>query len=405
MRRHLRLPEVSGIEWIKSYKMSKMYFYYTCSECEKRYEISPDVMVCPECSSKQIKNEPLRGVLEVGIEGEVSKEFDIFDLLPVEREYFPHIPVGNTPLWTPFNLRKETGFFNLYIKDDSLNPTGSLKDRASFLVAAFAIREQIRNIAVASTGNAASSMAGVGAAAGLRIKIFIPASAPKAKRVQALQYGAEVVEVDGNYDRAYDLSIEYAKTHKVLSRNTAYNPLTIEGKKTVALEIVKQLGGAPDKVFIPVGDGVIIGGAYKGFQDLLQLGIIDRMPTIYVVQASGSNAISRAFREGKFNKAYTSHTVADSIAVDVPRNGYFALKYLKRYSGRCVEVSDNEILSAQKKLASTTGLFSEPAAAASVAGFLKVKDDIPQNSNVVLLVTGSGLKDIDSALKGLGKGD
>jgi threonine synthase len=376
-------------------------YYYICIECGSSYDISRDLMVCPRCSQKQEACEPLRGVLEVGIEGGFDKDFDIFDLLPVEREYFPPIPVGGTPLWAPFNLRKKTGFSNLYIKDDSLNPTGSLKDRASFLVAAFAVREKIKDVVVASTGNAASSMAGIGAAAGLNIRIFIPADAPRAKRVQSLQYGAEVVDVDGNYDRAYDLSMEYTKIHGGLSRNTAYNPLTIEGKKTAALEIFKQLSGAPDFMFIPTGDGVILGGVYKGFKDLMSAGLINRIPTIYAVQARGSSAISRALEEGSFNKSYHSKTIADSIAVDIPRNGYFAIKYIKKYSGRCVEVEDMEIIRAQKELASTTGLFAEPAASASLAGFLKVKDEIPKDSQVVLLVTGSGLKDIETAIKGV----
>lgn len=376
-------------------------YYYVCSECGSSYDISRDLMVCPACSQKQEAREPLRGVLEVGIEGKFERDFDIFDLLPVEKEYFPPIPVGNTPLWTPINLRKKTGFSNLYIKDDSLNPTGSLKDRASFLVAAFAVRERIKDIVVASTGNAASSMAGIGAAAGLNIRIFIPSTAPQAKRVQALQYGAEVVSVDGNYDRAYELSMEYTNIHGGLSRNTAYNPLTIEGKKTAGLEIFKQLSGAPDFMFIPTGDGVILGGVYKGFKDLLSAGLIDRIPTVYAVQARGSSAISRALKEGSFKKSYHSKTVADSIAVDIPRNGYFAIKYIKKYSGRCVEVEDTEIIRAQKELASTTGLFAEPAASASLAGFLKIKDEIPQDSKVVLLVTGSGLKDIDTAIKGV----
>ncbi|UCB46475.1 MAG: threonine synthase [Spirochaetota bacterium] len=385
-----------------------MKFFYECSECRKHFKISPDLMVCPECSLKQQENKPLRGVLEVSFDGEVSKDFDIFDLLPVEKEYFPPIPVGNTPLWTPHNLRKKTGFDKLYIKDDSLNPTGSLKDRASYLVAAFALREKIPDVVVASTGNAASSMAGVGAAAGLNIKIFIPATAPQAKRIQALQYGAKVIEVDGTYDKAYELSLEYTKTHGGLSRNTAYNPLTIEGKKTVALEIYKQLGAAqlgavPDWIFVSAGDGVIIGGLYKGLQDLLHLGLIKRMPVICAVQAEGSNAICHAFRNGDFIESYSSNTVADSISVDVPRNGYYAVKYLHKYDGRCVEVTDREILAAQKELASTTGLFAEPAASASLAGFLKEKNSIPHNDTVVILVTGNGLKDIDAAKKGLRK--
>lgn len=378
-----------------------MEYYYICSECGRRYKISRHIMVCTQCSQKQDADEPLRGVLEVGIEGKFNKKFNIFDLLPVEREYFPPIPVGNTPLWTPLNLREATGFSGLYIKDDSLNPTGSLKDRASFLVAAFAVREKIKDVVVASTGNAASSMAGVGAAAALNIKIFIPASAPQAKRVQSLQYGADVVLVDGNYDKAFELSMEYTMEHGVLSRNTAYNPLTIEGKKTAALEIFKQLEGVPDYMFIPTGDGVILGGVYKGFKDLLNAGLIDKMPIIYAVQAEGSCAISMAFKEGGFNKSYRSRTIADSIAVDIPRNGYYALKYLKAYGGRCVVVEDSEIIGAQKELASTTGLFAEPAASASFAGFIKVKDDIPSSSRVVLLITGSGLKDINTAMQGL----
>jgi len=378
-----------------------MEYYYVCSECGRRYEISRNVMVCAQCSQKQEDDEPLRGVLEVGIEGKFNKNFNIFDLLPVEREYFPPIPVGNTPLWTPLNLREATGFSGLYIKDDSLNPTGSLKDRASFLVAAFAVREKIKDVVVASTGNAASSMAGVGAAAALNIKIFIPASAPQAKKVQALQYGADVVLVDGNYDKAYELSMEYTREHGVLSRNTAYNPLTIEGKKTAALEIFKQLEGVPDYIFIPTGDGVILGGVYKGFKDLLNAGLIDKMPIIYAVQAEGSSAISMAFKEGGFNKSYRSRTIADSIAVDIPRNGYYALKHLKAYGGRCVVVEDSEIIGAQKELASATGLFAEPAASASFAGFIKVKDDIPSTSRVVLLITGSGLKDINTAMQGV----
>ncbi len=376
-----------------------MKFFYECSECGRRFDIRPELMVCPDCSAKQQPNEPLRGVLEVGLEGDITPDFNIFDLLPVERKFFPPIPVGNTPLWMPINLRRRTGFSNLFIKDDSLNPTGSLKDRASFLVAAFAVKERISDVVVASTGNAASSMAGIGAAASLRIRIFIPASAPRAKRVQSLQYGARVVLVDGNYDMAYELSMAYTREHGGLSRNTAYNPLTIEGKKTAALEIFKQLGKVPDFVFIPTGDGVILGGVYKGFGDLLHAGVTEKMPVLYAVQAAGSCALNTAFREGEFNPSYRSHTVADSIAVDIPRNGYFALKYLRMYEGQCAVVEDESILEAQKLLASTTGLFAEPAASAVLAGFLQAKEGIPTDATVVLLITGSGLKDVQAAMR------
>ncbi|MCK5879338.1 MAG: threonine synthase [Holophagae bacterium] len=307
--------------------------------------------------------------------------------------------MGNTPLWEPERLRTQTGFPNLFFKDDGLNPTGSLKDRASLLVAAFARQHSIRNVIVASTGNAASSMSGVGAVAGLNITIFIPKTAPEAKMIQSLQYGARVILVDGTYDDAYDLSMAYVEQNGGLNRNTAYNPLTIEGKKTAALEIFFQLGHMPETVFVPVGDGVIISGIFKGFYDLIQLGLADRMPTIVAVQAEGSSAICRALETGGFSEPVSSATVADSISVDVPRNGFHALANLQRFHGKCLTVSDDEILEAQKHLSSTAGFFAEPAAAASFAGFMKLKGELDSSADTVILSTGNGLKDIVSARK------
>ena len=201
----------------------------------------------------------------------------------------------------------------------------------------------------------------------------------------------------GTYDDAFDLSLEYSRKHNILSRNTAYNPLTIEGKKTVSLEIYHQLEKVPDYVFVPTGDGVILGGVYKGFRDLLKLGMIKNIPTIIAVQAEGSNAIASAFKSGQFTPI-DAQTVADSISVGIPRNGYYALKQLKRYNGRCVTVSDDAILATQKELSAKAGLFAEPAASASYAGFLKMKDEIDKDATVVLLITGNGLKDVDSAM-------
>ncbi|MBU4443607.1 threonine synthase [bacterium] len=376
-------------------------FTYQCSECGREYNITPDIMVCPECSKIQEPDKPLRGILEVVLNGKTDKKLSVLNFLPVDNQYFPNIPVGNTPLWKPTILNKELGFPNLFIKDDTRNLTGSLKDRASYLVAAFAKREGISEIVVASTGNAASSMAGVGAAAGLNITIFLPESAPRAKMVQSLQYGARVIMVAGNYDRAFDLSLEFSRKSKnFLSRNTAYNPLTIEGKKSVSLEIYQTLKRSPDFVFVPTGDGVILGGVYKGFRDLQKMGFLDKIPTIIAVQAEGSDAIARAFKECGFTEI-DAHTVADSISVGIPRNGYYALKQLKQYNGKCVTVSDEEILIAQKELSSKAGLFTEPAAAASYAGFLKMRQKIHNDATVVLLTTGNGLKDIDSAIKGV----
>jgi len=377
-----------------------MEFNYICTECARLFEITPELMVCPDCSAAQKSDEPVRGILEVNLKGSLSRNFSVADLLPVEKEYFPAIPVGNTPLWQPVNLRRKTGFTNLFIKDDGVNPTFSFKDRASFLVSAFARKHGIDEIVLASTGNAGSSMAGIGAAAAQNITIFLPETAPEAKIVQALQYGANVFKVRGNYDMAYDMSLEYSRIKGGMNRNTAYNPMTIEGKKTVSLEIFQQLDRSPDHVFVSAGDGCIVAGVIKGFKDLLKLGIIDKIPAVHAVQAETSDALYRAWDSGQFDNVPT-HTVADSICVDVPRNGYHARRLLKDNNGNIVRVSDAAILSAQHELASSAGLFSEPAGATAYAGFLEQQNNLDQDALVVVIATGNGLKDVASALKGV----
>ena len=379
-----------------------MAWRYRCSECGHTIAITLDAMVCPLCAESQRADRPLRGILEVvsgdGIDDGGRSASAPWNL-PIAPEHFPPIPVGYTPLWSSTRLGKKLELPGLVLKDDTANPTGSLKDRASYLVAAFAAQHGIDRIVVASTGNAASSMAGVGAAAGLSVVIFVPENAPRAKIAQCLQYGAEVIAVEGSYDRAYELSLDYSRRHRALSRNTAYNPLTIEGKKTAAIEIVQDLGRSPDFVFLPAGDGVILSGIYKGFRDLRLSGTIADIPTVVAVQAEGSNALARAFDSGDFSDSRPSRTVADSIAADVPRAGYYALKNLRQFGGRCVTVSDDAILESQLLLASYSGLFAEPAAAASLAGLVKIRDQIPPEASVVLLITGSGLKDVDAALR------
>lgn len=391
-----------------------MEFGYRCGECGRSFDITPDLMLCPFCSADRLSGLPLRGLLEVTITGSlptggmhalVAGRPPWVDLLPVEAEHFPSVPVESTPLWRPARLREKLGYRHLYLKDDTRLPTGSLKDRASVLVAGFARKHSIGRVVVASTGNAASSMAGIGAAAGLVVTVFVPASVPRAKLVQSLQYGAHVELVEGTYDDAFEASLAFVRRHGGLCRNTGYNPLTIEGKKTVALEIVSQLGVAPDHVFVPTGDGVVLGGVYKGFEDLVELGVIGEVPTVHAVQAEGSNAIARAFRsrpddDGFVNASATrtrAHTIADSISVSIPANGYGAVRKLRAHGGRCVEVSDDAILKAQHELAHLTGLFAEPAAAAAYAGFLASGAHIRSQESVVLLITGSGLKDVESA--------
>ncbi|HAP44545.1 MAG: hypothetical protein A2087_04670 [Spirochaetes bacterium GWD1_61_31] len=402
--------------------MVELTWLYECSTCRKRFPLKPGLYLCPECARRLGRNDPLAmavrpldGVLECVWEGDYDGGADDIPL-PVPGEFFPSLPVGNTPLWEPQRLRAETGFPFLFLKDDCCEPSGSFKDRASVLVAAFARQHGIKEIALASTGNAASSMACVGAAAGLDITVFLPKAAPQAKRVQVLQYGAKLVEVDGTYDDALGESLAYTSANGVLSRNTAFNPLTIEGKKTVSFEMCRDLAWAlhaagvdepapafvaPDHVFVPVGDGVIIAGVYKGFEDLVRLGRIRQVPMIWACQAEGSSAIARALEQGGFGPAVPSSTLADSIAVDVPSNGHHALRKLQKYNGRAVIVNDTEILRAQRELAAKSGLFAEPSSSAAWAAFRKVKELLDHEARVVVMLTGSGLKDIAGAMKAL----
>ena len=374
--------------------MSEIYFQ--CSECEKKFDINPSLYLCTECEKKQKNDEPLRGVLEVIFSGEILQ---LEELIPVDPQFFPPVPVGWTPLWTVPRIREKYGFNNLFIKDDGQNPTGSFKDRASFLVSAYAKAHGINEIVLASTGNAGSSMAGIGASVGQQITLFLPKSAPVAKIAQALQFGANVYTVDGNYDKAYDLSMEYTKKFGGMNRNTAYNPMTIEGKKSVSLEIYDEFqDSVPDYIFVSVGDGCILGGVYKGFIDLMKHSFSTKIPTIIAVQAEGSDAFSRAMENGGVFSNKPTSTVADSICVDVPRNGYLATKYMREYEGEWVRVSDEEILDAQLELSSSSGLFTEPAGATAYAGFLKYVEKIEKDKSIVILATGSGLKDIQNSL-------
>ncbi len=401
-----------------------MKWLYRCPSCGAEYPIEPGRYLCDPCSASNVPGRPLEGILECAWEGEWSPAAAggrgatvsagptaaIASIpLPVEPEYFPDLPVGDTPLWASSRLRTAVGFPGLWLKDDTCNPSGSYKDRASFLVAAFAKKFGIDEIALASTGNAASSMACVGAAAGLKITVFLPAKAPAAKRIQVLQYGATLREVQGTYDLAFDQSLAYSAETGVLSRNTAYNPLTIEGKKTAAFEIVRDLkkargevaGRRVDHVFVPTGDGVILSGLIRGFEDLIRLGEVDVMPTFWAAQAGGSSALARALETGVFTEV-SSDTIADSISVDVPRNGSYALAKLKKYAGRAVVVSDAEILEAQRYVSANSGLFAEPSSACAFAGFMKARPSLDPDSTVVVMLTGSGLKDIAGAAKAVG---
>jgi len=384
-------------------------FIYECINCGKQYNASETIYLCPNCSKGNDELNPPKGVLRIVYNfSDIIKKKNLFNeikknnflpLLPLEKlDSLPQLRVGNTPMYKFELLNGVKLSFQLYLKDDSQNPTFSFKDRASAIVSAYAKEQGFETIVAASTGNAGSSLAGLCASQGQKAIIMVPESAPIAKVTQILMYGATIVPVKGTYDNAFDLSIKATEEFGWYNRNTAFNPLTIEGKKTVSFEIYTQLGeNIPDRVFVPVGDGVIISGVYKGFEDLLNVKIIDKMPIIVAVQSEGSDNLTRNINNENF-EVKTSNTIADSISVDIPRNFYMAKQFLLKYHGEIITVSDNAILEASTILSKNTGIFAEPAAATAFAGLLSYQNNnkLDRESKNVVLLTGSGLKDLKS---------
>jgi len=365
-------------------------FSYTCPQCGNNLDYVYDYdIITSDFSKSHLHSDPERSIWRY--------EF----LLPVKkRPENTSLCVGNTPLVSLPRLAKDHKVKHIQIKDDSRNPSGSLKDRATELAIQHAQEQNKLVIAGASTGNAGSSLAALSAHHGLASVIFAPATAPPAKLIQILQHGAQLVPVNANYDTAFELAFEWAQQNNNYCRNTGINPILAEGKKTVALEIAEENGWqAPDHVFIPVGDGCIIAGVFKGFFDLLGMGWIDAMPALHGVQAVGSAAIVNSLTRGGDIIPVAATTIADSISVDLPRDGGKARRAILESGGQGFLVSDEDILQAQKSLSENTGLFAEPAAAAAYAGFMQASDRqvIREDETVVILNTGSGLKDIASA--------
>lgn len=374
-----------------------MKFHYKCIDCGYEFESEEITYTCPHCNSEDTESFP-KGYLQVVLDPDYLKSLSnktsvsYEDFSPYELPDKYVFPVGNTPVISSKRIAGLTGAKEALFKMDSLLPSGSFKDRASLLIVAQAMHFSKKEIVLASTGNAGASMSCAGAAFGLNIKLFIPKTAPKNKLMQSYLYGADVVPIDGNYDKAYLMSIDYTKKHGTLNRNTAFNPMTIEGKKSVSIELYNDFkGDLPDIIYVPVGDGCIISGVYKGFIDLQTAGLIKKIPQIVCCQSEKSNAISKAFSDGRC-KNISASTIADSISVDSPACGRMALKYLKEYNGRCITVSDEKILSAQKELCKSAGIFAEPASSTAYACLKEDKE--ASGKKVCVLITGVGFKDM-----------
>jgi threonine synthase len=403
---------------------------YRCSRCGNEYPPEPLTYTCPEDGANLDVLLDYSAVARRASPQDIaaSPEGSIWRYLPLLPVGDPGLAgsalraVGWTPLLKPPGLGESLGLARLYLKDDGRNPTASFKDRASAVVVARAREIGAEVVITASTGNAGAALAGMAAAAKLPAVILAPRSAPQAKIAQLLIFGARVFLVEGTYDQAFDLSLQAAKVFGWYSRNTGYNPFTAEGKKTAAFEICEQLTGvetaagaaatsaptsaaawsAPEAVFVSVGDGNIISGLHKGFQDLRALGWIERLPRLYGVQSAGSAAVANAFLAGAQEiQPVRAQTLADSISVDLPRDGERALRAVRETGGAYLIVEDAEILQAMATLGRQAAVFAEPAGAAGFAGLSAAlrQGMLGPEERIVVLVTGSGLKDVTRALQ------
>ena len=385
---------------------------YRCTICHKFFKPEEVDLTCPDCGEQGILDieydyDALKKVLTKEY-FENNRNYSMWRYAPImgiKEDYIPRmLRVGWSPLYEAYNLEKHFGLKKLYIKDDGQNPSGSSKDRASGVAVLKALEAGAKTIACSSTGNAASSCACQAAHMGLPAVIFVPKRAPIGKVTQISLYGATLVSVDGDYKAAFTLSKEAIKKYGWYNRNAAINPFMIEGKKTVSMEIAEQLNFEPtDWVAVSVGDGCTVGGVYKGFAEFYKLGLIKRIPKILGVQSTGCEPFVIAAKNNEPLKEADENTIADSIAVGIPRNPIKALNAIKLSNGAWISVPDSDIIRASALLGKTEGIFGEPAGVAAIAGIEKaIKEGIIKPSETVtMIVTGNGLKDPVNAQKAI----
>ena len=386
---------------------------YTCTLCRQHYPYQEEMLTCPQCGETGILDIDYdydligRSLNRDSLRRDQDRSMWRYKaLLPLEdRDYSDFLRIGWTPLYRSLRQVDEIGIKGLYLKDDGLNPTASLKDRASGVAVAKALELGYDTISCSSTGNAASSCAGNAARAGLKTVIFVPERAPQGKLAQMLIFGARVVSVLGDYRETFNLSKAAIAKYGWYNRNAGINPVMAEGKKTVSLEIAEQLDFQPtDWVAVSVGDGCTIGGVYLGFRDLYQLGMIDRIPRILGVQSTGCSPFVEDERDCEKQKPSQDNKLADKISVGVPRNPVKALRAGSASGGAWIAVPDQAILEAMRDMGAKEGVFGEPAGVTSYAGVRQAvaQGIIQRHETVTCICSGSGLKDVANALKAAG---
>jgi threonine synthase len=383
-----------------------------CVRCQASYQLDMRY-TCPACGLEGILDieydydRVARSLTRAALADRANSHWRYRELLPIAADaILPHLQVGNTPIYETPLLARELGLKAVYLKDDGRNPTASFKDRASSVGVVKAEEWGISVVACASTGNAASSLAGFAAARGLRSVIFVPARAPEPKIAQLLIFGATVLRVEGSYEAAWDLCQQACQRWGWYNRNAAVNPYLIEGKKTAGLEIGEQMAEQmPDWVVFSVGDGCTLAGAWKGIKEMHRLGIAKRLPRMLGAQAEGASPIVAAFQENAELTPVNAHTIADSICVGQPRNWRKALSAVRESHGEMVRVSDSEILAAMLLAARRAAVFGEPAGVAALAGLARARAQgiVKSDESALVVITGNGLKDVQSARQAAGE--
>jgi threonine synthase len=382
-----------------------------CRECGRDYDVAP-IYTCEWCF----------GPLEVtydypAIAASVSRDaiadgpasvWRYGDLLPVDRGHAVDLGAGFTPLVRADRLAAELGLGEVWVKNDTLNPTNSFKDRVVSVALSKALEFGFKTAACASTGNLANSVAAHAAHAGLRSYVFIPADLEQGKVVTTAVYGGTLVAVEGNYDDVNRLCAELAGTYRWAFVNVNVRPFYAEGSKTLAFETAEQLGWeVPDHVVVPVASGSLLTKIRKGFDELHKVGLLDREPRVRVsgAQATGCAPVAAAFLEGSDTiRPVKPNTIAKSLAIGNPADGYFALDAVRQTGGALAAVTDDEIVDGIRLLARTEGIFAETAGGVTIATLKQLAEQgvVGTHERVVVYVTGHGLKTIEAVAPRVG---
>jgi threonine synthase len=370
-----------------------------CIDCGAVFESDPPGYTCSRCS----------GLLEAVREGGALSRTDLFGkpgegiwrfraLLPFEADVRPvSLDEGRTPLIRAVNISKTLGVRNLHVKNEGQNPTGSFKDRGMTVSVTRAMQAGVRVLICASTGNTSASMSAYAARAGVRAAIIVPSGKVAAgKMVQATAYGATIIRVDGSFDDALSMLLGTISGLPGFSGMNSVNPYRLEGQKTTAFEVYEQLGfSVPDYVVLPVGNAGNISAIWKGFKELRDFGITQKLPRMVGVQAEGASPIAGAFWRGSdvITPVQNPNTIASAIRIGRPASGKKALAALKESNGMVLTVTDEEITAARRLLSSKEGIFVEPASAAPIAALVEIGGRLEKDAIVVCVATGNGLKD------------